>query len=113
MASKLIKLEDGSLIEIEVKEDELQEISDRNADRVNATFEKIKPLLTKSCRPIAEAWKELNKEMYVATAEVEIGFGFEGEGNIYITKAKASSNLKVKLVLQPNPSALPTEGESL
>lgn len=111
MASKLIKLEDGTLVEVEVNEDEVQEISDRTADRVNATFDKIKPVLIKACRPIADVWQELNKDMCITTAEVEIGFGFEGEGNVYITKARASSNLKVKLILQPNSSALSTEGE--
>ncbi|WP_346294246.1 CU044_2847 family protein [Sphaerothrix gracilis] len=102
MNGKLIKLEDGTLVEVEVQEDEIQEISDRTAERVNATFDKVKPILLNACRPIADVWQELNKDMYVETAEVEIGFSFEGEGNIYITKAKASSNLKVKLVLKPS-----------
>lgn len=51
--------------------------------------------------PIAEVWKEINKEMEIEQAEVEMGFNFEGEGNLYITKAKAGANLTVKLVLKP------------
>ena len=104
MGGKLIKLEDGTLIEVDVQEDEIQEISDSAAQRVSSTFDKIKPILTNACKPIADVWKELNKELYINTAEVEIGFSFEGEGNIYITKAKAASNLTVKLILSPNPS---------
>jgi hypothetical protein len=101
MATKLIELEDGILVEVEVPEDQAQQISSRFADRVSTTFDKIKPLLVKTCRPVAEAWKELNQDMQIEQAEIEIGFSFEGEGNIYITKAKTGTNLKVKLVLKP------------
>lgn len=102
MATKLIKLEDGTLVEVEVPEEQAKQIAGSAADRVNTTFDKIKPILVKTCRPIAAAWKELNQEMQIEQAEVEMGFSFEGEGNIYVTKAKASSNLKVKLVLKPS-----------
>lgn len=101
MASKLIELEDGTLVEVEVPEEQAKQIASSTADCVNTTFDKIKPILLKTCRPIAAAWKELNQEMHIEEAEIEIGFSFEGEGNIYITKAKAGSNLKVKLVLKP------------
>jgi hypothetical protein len=102
MATKLIKLEDGTLIEVEMQEGETRQTAGNVVDRVNSTFDKIQPILVKTCRPIMAAWKELNKEMQIEQAEVEIGFSFEGEGNIYITKAKASSNVKVKLVLKPS-----------
>jgi Trypsin-co-occurring domain 1 len=103
MSTKLIKLEDGTLVEVEVSEDETKgrQISSKFADQVNTTFDKIKPILIQTCRPIAAAWKEMNQEMEIEQAEIEIGFSFEGEGNIYVTKAKASSNLTVKLVLKP------------
>jgi Trypsin-co-occurring domain 1 len=100
MATKLIELKDGTLIEVEVKEKEARQLAGSVADRVDSTFEKIRPILVDTCRPIMAAWKELNQEMHIEQAEVEIGFSFEGEGNIYITKAKASSN--VKLVLKPS-----------
>jgi hypothetical protein len=102
MATKLIKLEDDTLIEVEMQEGEARQTAGSVVDRVNSTFDKIQPILVKTCRPIMAAWKELNKEMQIEQAEVEIGFSFEGEGNIYITKAKASSNIKVKLVLKPS-----------
>ena len=101
MATKLIELEDGTLVEVEVPEDQAKQISGSTADRVNTTFNKIKPILVNTCRPIAAAWQELNQEMQIEQAEIEIGFSFEGEGNVYVTKAKAGSNLKVKLVLKP------------
>lgn len=43
MATKLIRLEDGTLVEVEVTGDEVQQISGSLADRVDATFSKIKP----------------------------------------------------------------------
>ena len=102
MTTKLIQLEDGTLVEVEVPGDQPQQISGGLADKVDATFDKIKPILVKACRPIAAAWKEINKDMIIDQAEVQIGLSFEAEGNLYITKSKAGSNLTVKLVLKPN-----------
>lgn len=101
MATKLIELEDGTLVEVEVPEDQAKQISSSLADRVGTTFDKIRPVLIRTCRPIAAAWKEINQEMEIEQAEVEIGFSFEGEGNLYVTKSKASANLTVKMVLKP------------
>ncbi|MGK7925541.1 MAG: CU044_2847 family protein [Spirulina sp.] len=101
MASKLIKLEDGTLVEIEVPGDRIQQISSKGAEEVASSLNKIKPILVSISRPLQEVWKELNQEMEVEQAEVELGFSFEGEGNLYVTKAKAGSNLTVKLTLKP------------
>ncbi|MGK7927228.1 MAG: CU044_2847 family protein [Spirulina sp.] len=101
MASKLIELEDGTLVEVDVSENEARQISSRAADAVSSTFDKIKPILKKVVKPIAEVWTELNQEVELEAAEVEINFSFEGEGNIYITKAKTGANLSVKLIVKP------------
>jgi hypothetical protein len=101
VATKLIKLDDSTLVEVDVPENQAKQIAGGFADRVNTTFDKIKPILVRTCRPIVEAWEEMNQDMILEQAEVEIGFSFEGEGNVYVTKAKASSNLTVKLILKP------------
>jgi hypothetical protein len=105
MESKLIELEDGTLVEVDVPEDEAKQIGFRFADKVDAkvssTFDRIKPILKQVCRPISEVCQELNQEVHVDQAEVQVSFSFEGEGNIYVTKAKAGSSLTVKLVLKP------------
>ena len=101
MATRLIETGDGILIEVEVPEDQVEAISGGFSERVDTTFEQVKPLLTKACKPIIEVWKELNKEIEIAEAAIEIGLSFEGEGNIYITKSKASANLTVSLLLKP------------
>ena len=103
MATKLIELEDGALIEVEVAEAEAQPISGGLAKKVSSTFAKINPLLVKTCRPVVAAWRELNQEMLIDEAQIELGLSFEGEGNIYVTKAKTGANLTVKLTLKPKP----------
>ena len=104
MATRLIELEDGILVEAEVPEDEAQPISTNVIKEVKSSFAKVKPILISISRPIAEAWQEINKDMEIEQAEVEVGFNFEGQGNIYVTKAKAGTNLKVKLILKPKKS---------
>ena len=104
MATRLIELEDGILVEAEVPEDEAKPISTNVIKEVKSSFAKVKPILVSISRPIAEAWQEINQDMDIEQAEVEVGFNFEGEGNLYITKGKAGANLKVKLVLKPKQS---------
>ncbi|MCB0263809.1 MAG: CU044_2847 family protein [Calditrichia bacterium] len=104
MATKLIKLEDGTLIEVEVPENQAQQISGGFADKVSKRFENVKPILVNTCRPLISAWHEINKEMHIDQAEIELGLSFEGEGNLYITKTKAGANLTVKLTLKPKES---------
>jgi hypothetical protein len=101
MATKLIRLDDGTLVEVEVQEGEFQEIAGGVADRVDASVDKIKPVLIKVCESITSAWKEMNQDMLIEKTEIELGLSFECEGNIYVTKAKAGANLVIKLVLNP------------
>ncbi|MBI4783942.1 MAG: hypothetical protein HY785_21870 [Oscillatoriophycideae cyanobacterium NC_groundwater_1537_Pr4_S-0.65um_50_18] len=101
MATKLIKLEDGTLVEVEIPEGQPVQISSRFAERVDTTFEKVKPLLINTCKPIIEACNELSQNVTIEQVEVQLGLTFEGEGNIYITKAKAGANLTVKLLIKP------------
>lgn len=104
MSSKLIELEDGTLVEIEVPEKTAQPISGGLADKIkSATLENIKPILLRACKPVAEVWGELNRDLHIDQAEIELGLGFETEGNLYITKAKGNANLTVKLTLKPKP----------
>ena len=105
MATKLIELDDGMLVEVEVPGDQVQQISGGFADKVNATFTKIHPILVNTCRPIMAAWRELNQEMTIEEAEIELGLSFEGEGNIYVTKTTAGANLTVTLKLKPKERA--------
>ena len=101
MATKLIELEDGTLVEVEVPGNEVQPISGEFADKVGSTFDKIQPLLVRTIRPITAAWQELSQDMDIERAEIELGLSFEGEGNLYVTRSSAGANLKVTLSLKP------------
>ena len=64
MSSKLIELEDGVLVEIDKPTGEVQEISGGGADHIkDATIERINPIILKAAKPIAEVYKELNRDM--------------------------------------------------
>ncbi len=96
MTSKLIRLSDDTLIEVDASENEIAQLSSSAADKVSATFDAIRPLLLKACAPISEAWHELAAKK-VTEAEVEFSFGFEAEGSVFLAKTKGSGNLKVKV----------------
>jgi hypothetical protein len=99
--TKLIRLEDGTLVEVDVPTGEAQQISGGIADNVDKTIDIIKPTLLKICRPLMDTWAELNKDVHLEQAEVELALSFDVEGNLYLAKAKTGASLKVKLVLKP------------
>ncbi len=101
MPSKLIKLEDGVFVEVEVPEKQSRQLSGKFADKVKANIDKIKPVLTSVVQPILETWDEVNQKMNVEQAEAELGLSFDLEGNLYITKVSAAANLTIRLVLKP------------
>ena len=100
MASRLIQLEDGTLVEVEVPEDVVQQIAGSLADKVEVSIDKIKPILLKTCQPIVAAAKDLRKDVDLEQVEVEVGLSFDVEGNIYITKAKFGANVLVRMTLK-------------
>jgi hypothetical protein len=101
MSTRLIKLEDGTLVEVEAKPNDVQQISSDTAKRVQESIERVKPILVNACRPVLAAWNELSQEMDIEGAEVELGLSFEAEGGIYIVRGTATANLVVKLTLKP------------
>lgn len=102
-STKLIELEDGIFIEVEVPTDKAKQIASSFADRVDKTVGIIKPVLVKICHPVSEALQEINSQMPIegSEAEVEINLGFTTEGNVYVTKLQSSSSLKIKIKFQP------------
>ncbi len=100
MASKLIRLEDGLLVEVEVTGSEVQQISGGLAEKVDATMDKIKPVLLKTCQPIVAAVKGLREDVDLEQVEVEVGLSFDIEGNIYVTKAQFGANVLVRMTLK-------------
>ncbi len=100
MATKLIRLKDGPLVEVEVSGREVEECAGGEVDMVEKSVDQIVPILKTVCRPISEAWKEINRDLAIESAEIQLGLSFEGEGNLFVTKAKAGANITVKLTLK-------------
>jgi hypothetical protein len=98
MATRLIQLSDGTLVEAEVDPQEATEIAGGAAKRVQSSLDRIEPILVSVSRPIAAAWDAMTG-FQVERVEVELGLSFEGEGNIFVTKAKAGANLTLTLSL--------------
>ncbi len=104
MATQLIQLKNGMMVEAEVPGQTGEQIAG-GVNKLGVSFEeKVKPLLLQICESFASVWQELNKKMSVEQAEVEIGLSFEGEGNLFVTKAKTGANFTVKLTLKPEKS---------
>jgi len=104
MATRLIRLDDGILVEVIASEDDVQQVSSKQADKVQQSIEQIKPLIIKAAKTVLSAIKDLGKEASIEQVEVELGLGFEGEGNVYIATVKGQANLNVKLTLVPGES---------
>ncbi len=100
MASKLIKLQDGTLIEVEVAKDETQQISGGVAKKVDTTLEKIRPVLLKICQPIVTSVKNLREDVDLEQVEVEVALSFDLEGNIYVAKTNFGANVLVRMTLK-------------
>ena len=76
MATKLIELEDGTLIEIEALANQPQEISGGLAEKVSTSFAKIQPIFLNVCRPIINAWQKIDEKTKVDQVEIDFGFSF-------------------------------------
>ena len=85
MATRLIELENGILVEAEVSEDEAEAAANNFIKGVKSAFDQVKPILISISRPIAEAWQEINKDMEIEQAEVEVGLNFEAVSYTHLT----------------------------
>lgn len=100
MSTKLIRLQDGTLVEVEVTPGEARTIAGGQADKVSSSLDRIEPILVNVSKPVIDAWQSLPRHISVEQVEIELGLSFEGEGNIFVTKARAGANLTVTLTLR-------------
>lgn len=100
MASQLIRLGDGTLVEVEAEENDVQAVSGGFAKRVDATFDAIKPVLLKTCHSIVSSVRELDQEVTLEHTEIELGLSFESEGNIYVARARMGANILVRMTIK-------------
>jgi NTP-dependent ternary system trypsin peptidase co-occuring protein len=100
MATKLIRLQDGILVEVEANAGEAQQVAGGFAEKVDATFGEIKDILLKTCQPVINSLKEVRNEVELEQVEVELGLSFEAGGDIYVAKATLGANLLVRMTLK-------------
>jgi len=101
MPPQLIELEDGLLVEVDVPDGQVNQISGGVTEQVDKAIDTVKPVLLKACRPMVSVWKELSKEMCIDNVVIELQLGFSAEGSVFLAKSKGSANLKVKLSISP------------
>ncbi|MEM9536428.1 MAG: CU044_2847 family protein [Cyanobacteria bacterium P01_E01_bin.45] len=106
MTTKLIELSDGTFVEVEVRRDEVREISGGNAEKVEKSLRGLNDILRSACRPLVESLDLINqdakdKNVSVEKLEAEIGLNFESEGNIYIVSSKGSASFKLNITIKP------------
>lgn len=111
MATRLIRLADGTLVEAEVSESDARPISGGAAEKVAASFEKIEPVLVSVCKPVARAWHAIGDGLHVDSVQIELGLSFEGEGNVFVSRAKAGANLVVTLTVTRHESQGAGDGQ--
>lgn len=103
MSKKLIEMDNGLMMEVEIPQQEIEMISGGNdiVEKVEQSMSAVEKVLVQSIQPITHAYNTISQEIVLEKAEVEIGIGFSAEGNIFVAKGSGSANLKVKLVLSP------------
>lgn len=105
MPSRLIKLSDGILVEVDVIGDQVEQVGNAVFDQVEQSLDQIGDVSQIIVRSIAERMRSFADLMTFEDLEVEYGLSFSGEGNIYVAKLSTSTSIKVKLTLKPSASA--------
>ncbi len=96
--TSLIKLKDGIEVEVELKENQVMEIS--NNINVDSSLEQLQELLSKIVKPISNTYKELNKDISIESAKINIGIKIGVEGNFILAKSSAGANISVELTMK-------------
>jgi hypothetical protein len=100
MLTKLIRLKDGILVEVDAQGSK-QQIAGGSADQVQAASAQVKPILLSVSNSFGEVLSQQKSAgSHVDEIEVDIGLSFEGEGNVYVCKAKAGANFTVKMKIK-------------
>ena len=101
MASQLIQLQDGLLVEVEAAEDQPQQIAASVADRVEGALDDVQALLQRAVKPVTAVWDELDRDLTIDQVEINLALGFEAEGNLFIARGTGNANVSFKLIVRP------------
>jgi len=101
MATKLIRLDDGVLVEVQTDDGAPTRIAANAAADAALALDTVQDLLRKAVAPVTAVWGELNRDLTIEKVEVTLALGFEAEGNVFIARGKGSANLSFKLIVRP------------
>lgn len=104
MATELVRIENGFLIEIEDPNPSKKPrkfSSGKDTREIENRLSDAKEIIVKAVSNIIPAWDELAGKVKVESAEIEMGLGFEANGSIFIIQGKAKANLNIKLKITP------------
>jgi len=96
---KIIKLNDGVEVEVEVQDNQGFEIS--NSNSIDSSIDRVQELLKKIIRPISETYEELNQDVTLESAKVAVGIKIGIEGNFILAKSNAEAHILVEMTLRP------------
>ncbi|MBW0278875.1 hypothetical protein OCF84_02950 [Shewanella xiamenensis] len=95
---KIVKLNDGLEVEIEINEKQAREISSTKI--VDSSIQEIQEILSRVIKPISNTYKELNKEVNISETKVTLGVKLGIEGNFFIAKSSTEAHLQIEITLR-------------
>jgi hypothetical protein len=102
MATELIQLRDGLLVEVQSNpEDTPRQIVASAARLTEGAMDQARELLLKAVQPLASVWSELNRDLTMDAIEIELGLGFEASGKLFIAQGTGSANLSFIVKVRP------------
>jgi hypothetical protein len=102
MATELIQLRDGLLVEVQSNpEDTPKQIVASAAGLADGAMDRARELLLKAVQPLASVWSELDRDLAIDEVEIRLGLGFEASGKLFIVQGKGSANLNFTLKVRP------------
>lgn len=104
MATELIELQDGILVEVQSDPEERpRQVAAGAAEHVEGAMEAAKDLLLKAVQPVVSVWAELNRDLTIDQVVIELGLGFEASGKLFVVQGTGKANVSFKLTVRPKP----------
>jgi len=102
VASRLIRLNDGVLVEVDAPGQAFENMAAGAAPQItDAAVTTAAGTVVKVCDALADAVRSISANVKVTNVEAEVGLSFEVEGNLYIAKGKGSASITVKVSMGP------------
>ena len=96
--NKVVKLNDGLEVEIEIDESQARHISFDK--KIDTSIEDISDFLSKIIKPISNTYKELNKTVIISETKVTLGVKISIEGGFILAKSTAEAHIQVEMVMR-------------